>query len=62
MTHVNFSARVCLPEGSLSRSAARVESLASIGRYGILTCRMDKRERTFPLLEHKQLHWNKTTK
>lgn len=55
MTHVNFSARICLPEGSLSRSAARVESLASTGRYGILTCRMNKREKKNYVLEHEKL-------
>lgn len=36
ITHVNVSARICFPEGSLSRFVARVQSLESIGRYGIL--------------------------
>lgn len=36
ITHVNIRARICFPEGSLSRFVARVQSLESIGRYGIL--------------------------
>jgi hypothetical protein len=36
ITHVNVSAKICLPEGSLSRLVERALSLESMGRYGIL--------------------------
>lgn len=43
-TYVNVRASICLPDGSLSRSDVRVLSLASIGRYGALTCKSNTRE------------------
>ena len=51
-TYVNVNARICLPEGSLSRFVERVLILASIGRYGTLICNMNDKGK------EKKLHKN----
>lgn len=55
-TDVNVNARICLPEGSLSRSVGRALSLASIGRYGIRTWKFNKEKALQIYIEIKSRH------